>query len=213
MLLRGPHGSMDKDLDNKMMWKRYMAEVTDWKEIDPHDETTWPDEGAFFWGLLNTPGKEAVDYCHRQRLASSDELAVNNAWYDRQDATGIAAWCPIKMPEPPKMDKFTVIDDETRGLIRNDELREEKTPKMIGRDWVRTSECLPGDKLARDFGRRLLWFYDSKGVIHQGVYVASGYVHLAFGNYMNIIDAQNILVAWRVVMKPDVGGGYYPINW
>lgn len=213
MYLMGPHGSMDEKLDSKMMWKRYMATVTDWKEIDPRDQATWPDVGTFFWGLLNAPGNEAVDYCYRQRTADSGELAINNAWYDRQDATGIAAWCNVRMPEPPKANEFTYIDDELKGVVKNDVLREIRTPKMIGRHWVRTSECLPSDVLAEDYGRRLLWFYDSKGVIRQGVYVGSGYVHFAFGNYINIKDAFDFLVAWRVVMKPDVLGGYYPINW
>ncbi len=213
MLLRGPHGMIDENLDNKMLWKRYMAEVTNWQEIDPHDQTTWPEAGTHFWGLLNAPGSEAVDYCYRQILARADELMINNAWYDRQDATGIAVWCPVKEPEAPRSDKFTLINSETMGGVENDVLKEKRTPKMIGRDWVRTSECLPDDKLAVDYGRRLLWFYDNKGVLRQGIYVSSGYVHFAFGNYVNIKDAFDFLVAWRVVMKPDISGGYYPINW
>lgn len=211
MFLKGPHGSMDENLDDGMLWKRYVTEVTNWREVDPRDQTTWPEEGTFFWGLLNAPGHEAVDYCYRQGLPNSDELAINNAWYDRQDATGIAAWCPISQPEPPE--KYTVIDDEARRLVKNDELGKIEASKRIGHDWVRFSECLPQDKLAADYGRRLLWFYDKNGVIRQGVYAASGFVHFAFSNVVSIRNAFDFLVAWRVVMKPDILGGYYEIEW
>lgn len=211
MTLRGPHGSRDENLGSKLLWKKYMTEVTDWREIDSQDAATWPNEGAFFWGLLNTPGRECVDYCFRHHLPQSDELVVSSAWYDRDDTTGIAAWCPVHRPGYPK--KFTSISEEAMGYLSNDALREKRTPEMIGREWVRLDDCLPMDRLAADYGRQLLWFYDHKGTTRQGIYVGSGYIRFAFGNSIYIRDAFGFIDAWRVVLKPDITGGYYPINW